>query len=372
MRTTLLLALACAAAAVAEAAPASPSRALARARTGRAAALAAADTADTATASGPALAARGGAASALDGANAVADRLITLLLLGLWYALNVAYNIINKEALNQLPLPYLMAAAQLGIGSAYVGLGWATGLRKRPAVDRDMVDKLAPVAACHGLGQLATVLSLGAGAVSFTHIVKAMEPFFSALLTVSVMKRPLSVAKWASLVPVVGGVTIAVGSDVSFGWFALVAAMVSNVCFAARAVFSKMAMGDLGKRASATNIYALVTILAFAGLLPVALLAEGGKAASVWQAASLPSSELARQVLLSGIFHYLNNEVMYVRLLRRSSCCCPHVRCCCCCHSAYHVLLPLLRPTHSSLSLSPSGTPSSSACPPSLWPYPTP
>lgn len=42
------------------------------------------------------------------------------------------YNIYNKRILNVLPMPWLMASAQLGIGLLYVFPLWITKLRKAP------------------------------------------------------------------------------------------------------------------------------------------------------------------------------------------------------------------------------------------------
>jgi hypothetical protein len=42
---------------------------------------------------------------------------------------------------------------------------------------------IVPLALVHALGNLFTNLSLGKVAVSFTHTIKAMEPFFSVLLS---------------------------------------------------------------------------------------------------------------------------------------------------------------------------------------------
>ena len=46
------------------------------------------------------------------------------------------------------------------------------------------IKTLAPIAFFHTIGHTMTVVSLGAGAVSFTHIVKAAEPFFSTTIQV--------------------------------------------------------------------------------------------------------------------------------------------------------------------------------------------
>ena len=87
----------------------------------------------------------------------------------------------NKKVLNQLALPWLVAVSQLGVGAAYACAVWALGLREAPWSPASplrrrpgMLWALAPIGAFHGSGQVATVLSLGAGAVSFTHIVKVL------------------------------------------------------------------------------------------------------------------------------------------------------------------------------------------------------
>ena len=101
-------------------------------------------------------------------------------LFGLWYALNVGYNIYNKKVLNMVPeLTYTVAFLQLFLGLAYVIPVWGSGARKAPELSTDNVKTLMPVAVLHCLTHLGAIVSLGAGAVSFTHIVKAAEPAVS-------------------------------------------------------------------------------------------------------------------------------------------------------------------------------------------------
>lgn len=134
----------------------------------------------------------------------------TLGYFGLWYALNVWYNIVNKRVLNAVGLPLSVAVAQLGIGSLWVVTQWLIGLRERPGkLTGNGVRRVLPVSFFHGGGQLATVLSLGAGAVSFTHIVKAMEPFFSAMVAAVCFGQIFRTPVYVSLLPVVIGVSIA-------------------------------------------------------------------------------------------------------------------------------------------------------------------
>ena len=176
----------------------------------------------------------------------------------------------------------------------------------------------APVAAAHGAGQAATVVSLGAGAVSSTHVVKALEPLFSAAVNAVVRGEVLPAPVYASLLPVVGGVGVAVATDLQFSPLSFSAAMTSNLCFAFRAVLSKAALAAPGplRSLSAPALFGVVTLGATIGVAPVAALLEGGKAAAAIEAAAAPASKLAAAVALSGLFHYLNNEVMYMVLAR--------------------------------------------------------
>lgn len=210
----------------------------------------------------------------------------------------------------------------------------------------------------------------GAGAVSFTHIVKALEPFFSAVVAAIAFKEifkpqvngstsaiwlllpypsrwvasslspsglhpplytlsppfPLvtilfhSVHGWvvqvyAALIPVVAGVSIACYTEVSFSWLSFATAMASNLAFTLRANYSKFSMvvfkKEDNKTMDAANIYAVMTLLSFGLLLPVAILAEYGTALPAWDTAvaKLGQKKVAVDVFLSGLFHYLNNEV---------------------------------------------------------------
>ena len=125
---------------------------------------------------------------------------------------------------------------------------------------------------------------------------------------------------YATLIPVVGGVGYACLKERSFSWLAFSAAMASNVAFALRAVLSKVALqsgADTGSNLTPPNMFGLVTIAAFVMSIPLALVAEGMGFRALLVAA-LNSVEnkwhFGRAVLLSGLFHYLNNEVMYLAL----------------------------------------------------------
>lgn len=61
---------------------------------------------------------------------------------GLWYIFNIGYNIYNKRLLNVLPMPWLVASAQLGIGLLYVLPLWVTNIRKAPKLAKGALGPL--------------------------------------------------------------------------------------------------------------------------------------------------------------------------------------------------------------------------------------
>jgi solute carrier family 35 protein E1 len=131
---------------------------------------------------------------------------------------------------------------------------------------RLQLGKIAPLAVGHMLGTVFTNMSLGKVAVSFTHTIKASEPFFtvvlSALFLGEVRHRRISsksenefsdktvklesmisshsmfgmqvpsLPVLGSLVPIVGGVALASFTEVSFNWLVLSATycLLENLC----------------------------------------------------------------------------------------------------------------------------------------------
>jgi solute carrier family 35 protein E1 len=85
--------------------------------------------------------------------------------------------------LKVFPFPITITNLQFAVGGLFVLLMWATGLHKKPSVTQNQLASILPLACVHTLGNLFTNMSLGKVAVSFTHTIKAMEPFFSVLLS---------------------------------------------------------------------------------------------------------------------------------------------------------------------------------------------
>jgi solute carrier family 35 protein E1 len=226
----------------------------------------------------------------------------------------------NKKLLNMIPAPLSVATIQFFIGALYAGAMWLVKLRPTPKLTRKGMSALAKVGFYHSTGQLATMISMNVGPISFTHIVKALEPFFSAVVSAVVFGEWMKPQVYATLIPVVGGVAYACAQEKHFSWLSFTTAMSSNLAFALRAVYSKHAMSSNSdmKDLSSTNLFGVVTWFAALVSLPIALFLEGTSFIPLWKAAVETSGKTVRQliyaVVISGLVHYLNNEVMYLAL----------------------------------------------------------
>ena len=238
----------------------------------------------------------------------------------LWYLFNIAYNIYNKQSLNALSFPWTIATIQMGVGILYFVPLWLLGIRKAPKLNASELKTLFPIALCHTGVHVGAVIALGAGAVSFAHIVKASEPVVTCGLNALLLGQILPLPVYATLIPIIAGVAIASLKELSFTWLALGAAMLSNVSSAARGVLSKKTMSgkQIGENLDAQNLYAVLTAMSTLILIPMMLAMEGTgffKAFSdVVAKGSFTNKSLAVLLGLSGASYYAYNEVAFLAL----------------------------------------------------------
>ena len=115
---------------------------------------------------------------------------------------------------------------------------------------------------------------------------------------------------------ILSGVLLATTSELSFAWAALGGAVVSDLAFAFRNIYSKLSMnseeGSTLETMSAANTFAVTTCVAAVAAVPFALGVEGARAAAAWTAAAptaAASVGLLGQVLLTGLYFYGYSEV---------------------------------------------------------------
>jgi len=238
----------------------------------------------------------------------------------LWYFLNTAYNIGNKLVLTAFPMPWTAATWELFFGFPYVFLLWSTGLRKTPKMTWESVRLLAPSGVLLAGTHVGGVISFGLGAISFTHVLKATEPVWSALISAVVFRDFLPLPVYASLVPIMFGVSLASLKELTFSWMSFIAGTASAVTSAAKAILSKKVLDGkpLGENLTPANMFAVLSILGFLAILPVSLAIEGpARAIAAWNAAlasGYTNTRLLTLLSVSGFLYYIYNEVAFLAL----------------------------------------------------------
>jgi len=234
------------------------------------------------------------------------------------YAVNVAYNVVNKRVLNVYPYPWFVGTLQMFLGSLYFVPLWITGLRKAPKLNFDNLMNLMPAAMAYIISHTCTTIALGAGAVSFAHIIKAGEPLVTALVSAVLLQQFFPWQVYATLMPVVGGVGLACLKEVSFSWVAFSNAMLANFGGALRGVFSKKLMGKpVGENMDSRNLNAVLLLMMSFLLIPAIVVVEGAKLRPGWTAAiaaGYGEKKLLMEILVSGILFYFYQEISFMAL----------------------------------------------------------
>ncbi|XP_042496571.1 phosphoenolpyruvate/phosphate translocator 1, chloroplastic-like isoform X2 [Macadamia integrifolia] len=241
------------------------------------------------------------------------------LLFGMWTLFNIYFNIYNKQVLKVYPFPVTVSTFQFFTGTVLVILMWAFNLHNRPKISRSQLVAIIPLAMVHSLGNLFTNMSLGKVAVSFTHTIKAMEPFFSVLLSVLFLGEIPSAWVVVSLLPIVGGVALASLTEASFNWAGFWSAMASNLTNQSRNVLSKKVMVKKEESMDNITLFSIITIMSFIMCLPLTLLMEGVKFTPAYmQAAGLNVKEVCLRSLLAALCYHAYQQVSYMILQRVS------------------------------------------------------
>ncbi|XP_058733665.1 triose phosphate/phosphate translocator, non-green plastid, chloroplastic-like [Vicia villosa] len=237
----------------------------------------------------------------------------------LWFSFNIYFNIYNKQVLKVYHLPVTITAFQFAIGTLLVTFMWGLNLYKRPKITSSQLLAIFPLALVHTLGNLFTNMSLGKVAVSFTHTVKSMEPFFSVLMSSMFLGEMPTAWVVASLVPIAGGVALASATEASFNWIGFLSAMASNLTNQSRNVLSKKLMVSKEESMDNITLFSIITVMSFFLSVPLTIFMEGVKfTPSYLQSAGLDVQQVYIRSLLAALCFHAYQQVSYMILERVS------------------------------------------------------
>ncbi|KAL6964859.1 hypothetical protein U1Q18_035912 [Sarracenia purpurea var. burkii] len=237
------------------------------------------------------------------------------LVFGLWYFQNIVFNIYNKKVLNIFPFPWLLASFQLFVGSVWMLFLWSFKLQPCPKISKPFVIALLGPALFHTIGHISACVSFSKVAVSFTHVIKSSEPVFSVIFS-SFLGDSYPLKVWLSIIPIVMGCSLAAITEVSFNFQGLWGALISNVGFVLRNIYSKRSLQSF-KEVNGLNLYGWISVISLIYLFPVAVFVEGSQWVSGYYRAidtiGKPSV-FYLWVILSGVFYHLYNQSSYQAL----------------------------------------------------------
>lgn len=237
------------------------------------------------------------------------------LIFGFWYFQNIVFNIYNKKVLNLFPFPWLLASFQLFVGSVWMLALWSFKLQPCPKITKPFIIALLGPALFHTIGHISACVSFSKVAVSFTHVIKSSEPVFSVVFS-SLLGDTYPLSVWLSILPIVMGCSLAAVTEVSFNLGGLWGALISNVGFVLRNIYSKKSLQSF-KEVNGLNLYGWISIISLAYLFPVAIFIEGSQWVAGYhkaiQSVGNPST-LYLWVMLSGVFYHLYNQSSYEAL----------------------------------------------------------
>lgn len=252
---------------------------------------------------------------------------------GLWYFFNIFYNVANKKVLNALNLPWLQSLVCVAVGVPYIAATWLFGVRATPVLTKSQIKELIPIVSLHSAGNVGGNVAFGAGALGFAHVLKSMEPAFTALFSGLLTGKWQHPAVYATLVPVMGGVAYASASELNFNMLQFVAAMVSNIGFSLRAVIGKQIMSDSAwdrkiTKLDGPNTFSVMQLGSTIVTLPFVFAIEGWKALVPWMhpnwknaigrldhaGAMITPGYLWKNIIMSGMAFQLYYEAAFLAL----------------------------------------------------------
>lgn len=185
-------------------------------------------------------------------------------------------------------------------------------------ITKEEAKAIFPPAAMHAIGHVAANLSFAAVAISLTHTVKTLEPAFNVILSKLILGTATPLPVIGALVPIMVGVAMASAAELSFNWYGFISAMVSNLTFGFRAVWSKKAMNNI-KGLGSTAIYAWTTLISCFICIPGVLIFEPTVFAAIKeQVAAKGAVAFAMPLVSVGLLYHLYNQFAFNTLGRVS------------------------------------------------------
>jgi len=134
---------------------------------------------------------------------------------------------------------------------------------------------LTQIAISYTLGFVFTNMAFSVVTASFAETVKSAEPISSVILGYIILNEVVTAPTYATLVPIVVGVSISCVHDDSFDFMGFLYAAISNICFSGRAVLAKKLLKQFPGAIDEVGMFHRISLVGLVVLVPLTILTEG-------------------------------------------------------------------------------------------------
>ncbi|CAM9595207.1 unnamed protein product [Ectocarpus sp. 6 AP-2014] len=229
----------------------------------------------------------------------------------LMFALGVALDRTSQSALEEFPLPWMVATLHFGAGLLWIFPAWTIGMRQTPRLSDAQKKRVAPLAFLHAAGHLCV---LGAGSLAVTQVFQAAEPVVVSVMSLVVGSGGKQhLVAWLALVLATAGVLMTFREGITAGSVvtnsvAAFAALLSS----ARTALSAQVMVEEAV-ALKGQLCSMVFVSGTLFLIPFAVVMEGAQLSEQWDraSASIGSTVLIVKLIQGGTLLYMWSECLF-------------------------------------------------------------
>eukprot|EP00270_Netrium_digitus_P001806 TRINITY_DN1200_c0_g1_i1.p1 TRINITY_DN1200_c0_g1~~TRINITY_DN1200_c0_g1_i1.p1 ORF type:complete len:344 (+),score=59.16 TRINITY_DN1200_c0_g1_i1:220-1251(+) len=206
------------------------------------------------------------------------SNLITLGLIAGWYFSNIGVLLLNKYLLSNYNFKYPIFLTMCHMAAcallSYVAIAWMKIVPMQPIRSRMQFLKITALSAVFCFSVVSGNISLRYLPVSFNQAIGATTPFFTAFFAYIMTWRREAWLTYMALVPVVGGVVIASGSEPSFHMYGFIVCIAATAARALKSVLQGILLSSEGEKLNSMNLLLYMAPIAVVILMPATLLME--------------------------------------------------------------------------------------------------
>ena len=186
-----------------------------------------------------------------------------------WYFANIGVILLNKYLLSVygFRFPVFLTTCHMAMCALLSLIVRASGIAPRQSVkNRAHLRKIGVLGVIFVASVVAGNVSLQHIPVSFNQAIGATTPFFTAVLSLCIMRQKETMQVYATLVPIVLGIVVASRAEPLFHLFGFLACVTATFCRALKSVIQGMLLSNESERMDSINLLLYMSPIALSVL----------------------------------------------------------------------------------------------------------